>query len=720
MSAQDGVRRDGDTASVLDVEVERVARKVGAQIVAGYLDVPSEQLIRLTVVRGVPEEIALPWSRVPRAAYVPVAEAVRGRQPVWLGDQQELASRFPRTALSFPYPVAMYVAPLLDADECWGAVLLLWPETHPPELSAEERREVDASCRRAAQGLRRAAEAGRPVMPREVPLSLEPPEAKGDPLARLVDRLPGGVCEMDLEGRLTYISSHASELLGRRPDELLHRNLFEAVPWLHDPSFENAYLAALFSRLPTAFRARCPDGPALSFTLYTDDWGITATVEPAGLPAEERISTLTAADAPARAGTLFHLLHMASALAESKTVQEVTDSLSDQTMPVLGAQGFALISEEEGRMVVLSSRGFPDRMREYFDGLPMTSRTEGVRVMETGTPSFHPHSATLVETYPDIEPYGDMAAYVYLPLTISGRTIGCLVLGYERPRPFLPDERAELVSLAGLIAQALERARLYDLNAGAARGLQAGLLPNELPRLAGLSTAARYRPATSGLDVGGDFYDLIRLDHERAAAVVGDVQGHSVRAAALMGQVRTAVHSHAQVGATAAEVLSRTNRLLADLDTDLFASCVYACIDLPRRRALLASAGHPPPLLRRPGGGSEVLDLPPGLLLGVDPDIDFHTTEVDLPPGSLLALYTDGLVERPGIDLGDAIGDLAGAIDDAPEESLGALCDRLISRAQRTAREEKSDDIALLLLQTSDTAAASRPAHPRGGARPGG
>lgn len=700
---EDSLRAGG---GVLDEEVERIARAVGAHMVAGYLDVPTEPLIRMTVVRGVPARIAWPWSRVPRAAHVPVAEAVHTREPVWLPGPQELARRFPRTALSFPYPVAMYVAPLVDGGVCWGAVLLLWPDTRPAELTLREVEEVAAGCRRAARGLRRAFEAGDPVLPRARPLALEPSGPRGDPPGRLLDRLPGGVCGLDLEGRLTYVNRRASELLGRPRGELLHRSLFEAVPWLRDPSFENAHLAALFSRLPSAFTAHRPDGHALAFTLHTDDWGITATVEPGGLSADRGSPPLAASDVPARAGTLFHLLHLASGLAEAKSVQEVTDSLAEQTMPVLDAQGFALIREEEGRLSVISSRGFPPRMPAYFDNLPMTSDTEGVRVIESGTASFHPNSAEMLETYPDIACYGDMGAFAYLPLSISGRTIGCCILGYERPHAFLPDERAELLSLAGLIAQALERARLYDLNAGAARGLQEGLLPSSLPRLAGLTTAARYRPATRGLDVGGDFYDLIRLDDTTAAAVVGDVQGHSVHAAALMGQVRTAVHTHAQVGALPAEVLSRTNRLLDDLNTELFASCVYACVDLGNRRVRLSSAGHPPPILRRPDGTAQVLDLPPGLLLGVESDTVFHTTEVELPPGSLLAFYTDGLVERPGVDLGDALGTLADSLAHAPPEPLSALCDRLVAGAERTAKEENSDDIALLLLETSDPASS--------------
>lgn len=119
-----------------------------------------------------------------------------------------------------------------------------------------------------------------------------------------------------------------------------------------------------------------------------------------------------------------------------------------------------------------------------------------------------------------------------------------------------------------------------------------------------------------------------------------------------MGQVRTAVHASA--GAPPAEVLARTNRLLTDLDPGLFTSCLYVHLDLAGHRALLATAGHPPPLLHHPGGHTEVLRLPPGLLLGIDPEATYPTTEIPLPAGAALALYTDGLVEAPGTDLDEA------------------------------------------------------------------
>lgn len=299
--------------------------------------------------------------------------------------------------------------------------------------------------------------------------------------------------------------------------------------------------------------------------------------------------------------------------------------------------------------------------------------------------------------YPEAPLVSGKQAWAFLPLIISGRPVGCCVLSYDRPHAFPSEERAVLTSLAGLVAQALDRASLYDTKLELAHGLQQALLPRTLPQLAGLRVAARYVPATRGMDIGGDFYDLIRLGDTAAAAVIGDVQGHNVAAAALMGQVRTGVYAHATLGASPDQVLARTNRLLTDLAPDLFTSCLYAHLDLARGRVSLAGAGHPPPLLRLADGATAPVGLVPGPLLGIDPDAVFPVTEFPIPPGSTLAFYTDGLVETPGVDLDDSIAELARLLGSADDRDLELLIDHLLRKGKAVG--QRTDDIALLLLQ---------------------
>ncbi|SDO78457.1 SpoIIE family protein phosphatase [Actinacidiphila guanduensis] len=725
-----GVATGDDAERRLDLLLDDVTRTAGAHIGQTYLQVPERHVLQMTTSIGAPDRLAQSWSRIALAAPAPVPEAVRSRSPVWIADRQELARGFPRVALAFPYTVAMYAVPLATDGDCWGALLLMWPGSRREGLSAAELRRIGAAADRMAQVLRDATARRRPVRPREEPLVLDPKPREPVPVAALVDRFSDGFAELDRRGRMTFLTERAAHLLGGDRAELTGTDPWDAAAWLRDPAYENAFTSALVNRQPTAVTARRPDGVWLSLLLCPDATGISLRIRPEdsgenerdsrgemprsvhrGVRAEEEVLST-----PVRAGTLFHLLHLAAALTEAAGVGEVAEALMEQMRPGLGAQGLALTVVDEGRLRVIGSRGFPPGMTEYFSGRLTATRTEGVRTVETGVPRFHRTNAALLGSYSRDQGFDAVKAFAFLPLTVSGRTFGCLILGYDRQRPFTQDERAELVSLAGVIAQALERARLHDVNAQVARGLQEGLLPRCLPHVPGVEVAARYLPATHALDVGGDFYDLIDFADHSAAAVIGDVQGHSVQAAALMGQIRTAMHSYARTGAPPEEVLAATNQLLLELDSDLLCSCLYAHVDVPGRRVLLASAGHPPPILRHHAHRAEVLDPPPGLLLGVDEDPCFQTADIPLPRGALLALYTDGLVERPGKDIGDSIGLLADQFAEAHDGRLDLLADEVVAHAQKTADQDSSDDMALLLVRCDVAGCEGAGADP---ARPG-
>ncbi|MFI6086251.1 SpoIIE family protein phosphatase [Streptomyces sp. NPDC051217] len=691
----------GEAWAVLDREVVRTAPAVGSHLASVYLYAPGNA-VSMAVGTGMAARMAWPWWRWALASDVPVAEAIRECHPVWVGGQQEMAERYPRASLAFPFPASMYVAPLVLDGTCWGAFLLVWPASRMSPPSGREERQISGSCLRMAEALRRADESGEPLRPGDEPRSLPlPPPLHSDPGLELLERLPGGILGLDLEGRVTFVDATAGELLERDAEGPLGIPIWEVLSWLWDPAAENAYLFATVSRRPTNFTGQRPDGTWLAFVLHPGETGVTMQIAaPEVAPEGEQSLRDPPVSVPAH--SLFRLLHLISALAEATGVQEVAESLVEQMMPVLDAQGLLLLIADEGRIRVVVSHGFPPAITEHMRDLPLSAGTEGVQTLESGVASFHTDNTALRRDFPDIEKQVAMSAYAFLPLTVSGRTIGTFVLGYDKPRQFPPEERAELTSLSWMIAQALERARLHDVSAGAARGLQVGLLPRTLPIVEGLEVAARYRAATHTLDVGGDFYDVIRTGEDSVAAVIGDVQGHSASAAALMGQVRAAVHTHVQAGAPPEDVLFRVNGLLTDFGGDLFASCVCAHLDLPRRRALVASAGHPAPILSLPEEGSRVLDLPEGLLLGIDPDIEYRSAEVPLPPGSLLVLYTDGLIERPGIDMGSAMRDLADHIAQTPPGTLDGLCENLLSRSDETMREGRGDDVALLLLRPSN------------------
>ncbi|MFH8238906.1 SpoIIE family protein phosphatase [Streptomyces sp. NPDC018321] len=685
-----------DTA--MDTAMTAVVRDSGAYGGLLYVLPPRDDALWLVMTAGVPQDIAVPWRRVAPTDPMPVADAVREERLVWVGGREEMARQYPRPALVLPYDFALGAAPVVSDGAVRGGLVLLWPGTHASRLSREERDVVEAGCRRLAGLLRQAADSGAPLLPAERPRTLRPPAgrvpapAEASALSAFVDRLPGGSCGLDLNGRITFITPAAADLVGADQAALVGALPWEALPWMDVPQVEDRYRAALVSRLPQAFTVLRPPGTWLAFELYPDSTGISVRIT-RGDPADGAPARALPTAGPSRATVLYHLMHLASTLTEAIGVQEVVEQTADQLLPALGAQAMVLMTAEDGRLRIAGHRGYRTELMDRFDGIALSSEVPGADVMATGVAGFFATFDEMADAYPAMTHEDGMAAWAVLPLIASGRPIGSLLLSYERPHTFPPGERAALTSLAGLVGQALDRARLYDAKHHLAHRLQSALLPHTLPSVPGLRVAARYLPAARGLGVGGDFYDLIRLDEHTLGAAIGDVQGHNVDAAALMGQVRTAVHAHATVGASPDDVLARTNRLLTDLDPGLFTSCVYVHLDLATRRACLATAGHPPPLLRHADGRTELVRVPPGLLLGIEPDTRYPALEFSLPPGSVLALYTDGLVEAPGVDLDDAVAALAGLLEHADPGDLDAMADALIRHAPAPG-----DDIALLLI----------------------
>ncbi|MEV4229789.1 SpoIIE family protein phosphatase [Streptomyces bobili] len=692
---------DGDG---LDAAFAETVRRTGAAVGALYLLSPDEQVLCLDVLSGAPAELAEPWMRVPVAAPAPVADAVREERMVWVGSQSEMARSYPRTAMALPYPLALAAAPVTGVRR-WGALLLMWPAGRPPYMTGREQGNIVSSCRRLARVIEEAVERGRPPAgtdrPRVLPHGTEGRDA-GPAMAAadFAERLPGGSCALDLAGRFTYLSSGACTLLGREAGQLLGTLPWQSLRWLDDPTYEDRYRAAVLSRAPVSFTACRPPGQWLEFHLYPDDSGISVRIVPSGAqpPPVSASSQVESGAVPSRVGQLYQLTHLAAALTEVVGVQDVIDLVADQIMPAFGAQGLVLSTADAGRLRITGYRGYSPRTIERLDGLPLdTGFTPAGRALGSGIPAFFSNPEEMRRIYPEAPHISGKQAWAFLPLIVSSRPVGICVLSYEQPHAFPAAERAVLTSLAGLIAQALDRARLYDTKHDLAHALQQALLPRTLPVIGGLRVAARYLPATRGMDVGGDFYDLIRLDDRAAAAVIGDVQGHNVAAAALMGQVRMGVHAHATLGTPPDRVLAGTNRLLTDLGLDLFTSCLYASIDFTGRRVTLASAGHPPPLLRLPDHAARPVDMPPGPLLGIDPDAEFPVTRIPLVPGLMLAFYTDGLIETPGVDLEDAMNQLAAELSRADDRDLDALVDTLL-RTSGTAGK-RTDDVALMVIQ---------------------
>ncbi|MCZ0206364.1 SpoIIE family protein phosphatase [Streptomyces sp. UMAF16] len=701
---------DGETAAqpLLSLALVSMMHEVHAHSGAVYLLRTDEPVLQMAVHAGMPRAFAAPWERLGLSAPLPVADAVRERRLVWVGGEDEMARCYPRIAVVLPYPFALAALPVATERRVYGAVFVTWPGGHAPELTDAERDHLWAACERLALRLERSAPQPRPPGPEEDALasSVAGAATVAETLgsveaARLVSRLPYGLMSLDLHGRIGFVNPAAAELLGRPARELLGTPLWASVPWLNDPMYEDRYRAALISQQKASFVALRPPGDWLWFRLYPSTTGLSVRVSRARSVTDTPHGVRQAGPGPSRLMAISQVLSLAGALTEAVGVRDVVQLVWDEVAPAVGSQAMAILGSEGGRLRVLGHRGYRDpHIVERFEGLPLAERTPGTQVLGTGVPAFFDSRAHLERLYPSRHETPDgFAAWAYLPLIASGRPVGTCVLAYAEPHVFPADERAVLTSLGGLIAQALERARLYDAKHSLAHGLQQALLPHSLARLPGIEAAARYLPATHGMEIGGDFYDLVPA-RPLAAAVIGDVQGHNVTAAGLMGQIRTGVRAYTTVGQAPHEVISSTNRLLIDLGAELFASCLYLRLDPAHGRAVMARAGHPPPLLRRPDRKVRVLDLAGGPLLGIDASAVYPTTEVSLAPGSVLVLYTDGLVESRDVDIEDALADLGGLLADVGDQPLESLADEVIRHS--VAARERTDDVAVLLLRARD------------------
>lgn len=244
----------------------------------------------------------------------------------------------------------------------------------------------------------------------------------------------------------------------------------------------------------------------------------------------------------------------------------------------------------------------------------------------------------------------------------NGRNVGLVQLSDKDPHrdggQFTADDEATLVQLAQLASIAMVNANVYERERTRARSLQHQLLPEQLPRMKGLSFAARYLAGGQGAEVGGDWYDVVPLDDTRAALVVGDVMGRGIPAASVMGQLRIGVRAFALHDLPPGEVLSSLDRLVETLDGDYFVTLLYAVWDLENDTITFANAGHLPPLLRTPDRTSVFLRGNQDSPIGVHGE-PYRTHHVDAPAGSTLILHSDGLVEHRNIQLERTLGTLA-------------------------------------------------------------
>jgi serine phosphatase RsbU (regulator of sigma subunit) len=308
----------------------------------------------------------------------------------------------------------------------------------------------------------------------------------------------------------------------------------------------------------------------------------------------------------------------------------------------------------------------------------------------------------------DIRPLINHRSMLVVPLKARQVVLGFMILLRHRERPVFNDmdrvTGAELAARAGLV---LDNARMYTYQESVADTLQDSMLPHIQPRMSGCDIATRYLPGTLLGRVGGDWFDSVKLPGSRTALVVGDVMGHGLNSAAMMGQLRTAVQTMAALDLPPEQLLRNLDDLAQRLGEHYLATCLYAVYDPIAGELCLANAGHiPPVLVRADDGRSELLDLPTGAPIGVG-GVPFESVRVRVAPGDRLLMCTDGLVEVRGEDIGVGLATLTESAAH-PAASMDDACDTIIRTLAATFADTGSggrkDDVALLMARLNGIA----------------
>ncbi|KPC58540.1 SpoIIE family protein phosphatase [Streptomyces chattanoogensis] len=651
-----------------------------------------------------------------------------GRIVLWSPQAEDLYGYTAEEALG------QYAAPLLIHEEHWNLVIgkfaevmetgQSWGGTFPVRHKDGTTRLVELRNMRLlddrgdfyALGLATDSSTLREVE-RDVALS-----------ARLVSQSPIGLAMLDTDLRYVAVNPAlermhgipAEEHLGRHYREIMKSAKFEVpeaamrqvletgIPMVDqstivgrtpaDPDHKHAWSISLY-------RLEDPQGRVLGVADLVVD--VTDRYQAAIEAAEARRRLALIADGSARIGTTLEVGQTARELAEVTVPEiadlvtvDVLDSALDEHRPPATRDGPALfralaVKAAYPTEAILATDPPGDIATYDADRLA----TQCVR---TGRPILisRAQDSDLARIARDAAAAAVLArsgvhSYMLAPLTARGRILGFLGLSRARnPLPFDEDDLALAAELASRAGVCIDNARSHQSVRNAAETLQRSLLPDHPPRLPGLRIASRYRPALATYEIGGDWYDVLPLEGDKTALVVGDVMGSGIDAAATMGRLRTATSAFADLDLEPAQVLQHLDKITAGLE-HYIATCVYAVYDPHRAECRIATAGHLPPALVRSGKPAELLDLPTGTPLGVG-GVPFVTTAFDLGPGDQLVLYTDGLVETRHHAIDERLATLLRLLD-APDRSLEGTCDRLLSELRRP---DDPDDVALLIART--------------------
>ncbi|WP_238431305.1 SpoIIE family protein phosphatase [Streptomyces cavernae] len=661
---------------------ERVLAYAGAALAAVYAHCDGGEELRLVeTAGGARTRYGLP-ERFTLSGDSPVADAFRVGGPLWLSPAA-LASHHEGERATLWAGMSLGVLPLIAevaASEALGCLVVVGDDAEG--FGDEQRSFLERYAAAIADKLRGETAPSRPT-------PLLDPALQALRVGSFVLVPDTGLIEADTT--LLELLGISEDDFDGKTDTLLAQTVPEDLPALMSVVEPSAQAAG---RRELEFRIRRNTGELCWLRM-----GCRVVKGSDAVP-EQVLGVVTAASVLRKsADDVSKLQWLTTALDDATSVRDVSRVVVAALREPLAADRVALAELQDDRLAVTvldppQAGAWPQlwrtEWRSEWPEAPVSALPTLQAALRDGRMGLWPAGAPLEPGLAGVGPGG----LAVLPLPAKGRVAGVCLVGWDQPHDFVPEERSLLTATAGLVGQALKRAHAYDAEQELATMLQRSLLPRRLPELPGGTAVARYLPAKRGLQVGGDWYDVIALSEGRVALVIGDVQGHSAGAATIMGQMRTAVRAYAVEGHPPDVVVSHANRLLVGMETDLFATCCYVELDMEEGNALFVRAGHLAPLMRHPDGSSEEIQVEGGLPLGVLEEADFPLTAVALTPGTVLALVTDGLVESAGLHLDEGMRRTRVALAVADPTDPGRMADELLGDEGR-----REDDVAVLLLR---------------------
>jgi len=391
------------------------------------------------------------------------------------------------------------------------------------------------------------------------------------------------------------------------------------------------------------------------------------------------------------------LQRVSAALARTRTPEDVASVVVYEAVAALGASGGGLLvpAADGEHLAVPGAVGYGEKLMDQLREERMDAELPAATALRTATAIWLESQEERDAQFPQMRGFEPRTiSMCAIPLVIGERSIGALRFSFDSVKLFDDVERSFVIALAAQTAQTLQRTEQYAAERDAALEFQRALLPQAIARIPGWDLAAYYSPA-GGQEIGGDFYDVIPVPGGRIAAIVGDVMGRGVQAAAAMAEIRSVIRAYVIDDADPAAVFKRVDAFFEAFDLDQLVTVLYLLIDRDSNEVQIGNAGHLPPLLITPDG-ADVLPVVGGLPFGAGGD-DRVISTITLEPGAAVVAITDGLVERRGEDIDMGVSRLLDATTGRIWQTPHSLVRCLVDAA--STQREHDDDVTVLALR---------------------